>query len=50
MQLTARNKNFPQNFLQKLNRQIPHKTDHVKPEERDDKKKLEQHSPTTALK
>jgi len=25
MQLTARNNNFPQNLLQKLNRQIQHK-------------------------
>jgi hypothetical protein len=36
--LTARNNNFPQNLLHKLNPQIQHKTGHVQTEGRDDGK------------
>jgi len=50
IQLKARNHNFPQNLIQKLNRQIQHKTTHVQTEERDEKKNLGQHSPTKAHK
>ena len=38
IQLIARNNIFPQNLLQKLNRQIQHKTGHVQIEGRGDKK------------
>ena len=41
IQLIARNNNFPQNLLQKLNWQIRRKTDHVQTEGRDDKKNLD---------
>jgi len=48
IQPTVRN-NFPQNLLQKLNRQTQHKTSHEQTEGKEDKK-LGQHSPTIALK
>jgi hypothetical protein len=35
IQQIARNNNFPQNLVQKLNRQIQHKIDHAQTEERD---------------
>ena len=37
IQTIARNNNFLQNFLQKLNRQIQHKIDHTQTEEKDKK-------------
>jgi hypothetical protein len=49
IQLIARNNNFPQTVLQKLNRQIKYKIGHAQTEERDGKN-LGQHSPTLTLK
>ena len=39
IQTIARNNNFPQNFLQKLNRQIQHQIDHTQTEEKEKDKK-----------
>jgi len=39
IQTIARNNNFPQNLLQKLNRQIQHKIDLTQTEEKEKKKK-----------
>jgi len=49
IQLIARNNDFPQNLLQKLNQQINTKPALSKPK-KDIKKKRGQHSPTIALK
>jgi hypothetical protein len=37
IQTIAKNNNFPQQLLQKLNRQIQHKVGHKKPEKKDNK-------------
>ena len=48
IQLIARKNNFPQNLLQKINRQIQHKIGHAQIEKRDNKR-FGQHLPIILL-